>query len=83
MDVFFLGGGNTSATFKNFGSSLGRITSMAKPPGWLCGEFRDELYAEKVPMAHGKGSKKPREKRGKTLSIWNTLPCYGHRYGHR
>ena len=20
----------------------------AKPPGWLCGEFRDELYAEKV-----------------------------------
>jgi len=46
MDVFW--GGNSSATFPNFGSPLGRITSMEKPPGWLCGEFRDELYAEKV-----------------------------------
>ena len=34
------------------GSSLAWITSMEifpAAPGWLCGEFRDELYAEKVP----------------------------------
>lgn len=52
MDAFFFG--NSSATFPNFGSSLGRVTSMEKPPaapGWLCGEFRDELYAEKALLA--------------------------------
>ena len=54
MDVF-LGGKFLLPLFQTLGhhwvGSLPWRNPPGKLPGWLCGEFRDELYAEKVPMA--------------------------------
>lgn len=93
MDAFL--GGNYSATFPNFGSSLGRITSLEKPPRETArmavrGVSRWVVRREGAPFpafrSHIWDSQDPtgrvprnQEKNMEKPYVFETHPCYGHR----